>query len=241
MKSMKKTKIIFGISLALILLLIIFTASFNSYKDKQNIISQVTEIAESKGLEDIVVTYNGKITEYKIPSVAIDSSNLETLSTSQMYNLASALSNASIYVTKFTCKNNEYEIFPSTRSIHKNGKEISNDYYNSESYQDAIKNDTSSNQQQTLVTNDDELGACWALAKDAVKSRLKSPTSAEFPFSYNSDGVYIAKSENIYTVKAWVEAENSFGSLIRNNFTVTMEKSGYGENTKFTLKSCTIE
>lgn len=94
---------------------------------------------------------------------------------------------------------------------------------------------------ETNVTNDDELGTCWALAKDVVKANLKSPSSAKFPFSYGSDGVSITNSGNIYTVQAWVDAENSFGANLRSNFIVTMEKSGSGKNAKFTSKSCVIE
>lgn len=89
--------------------------------------------------------------------------------------------------------------------------------------------------------SDDEFGTCWALAKDVVKSNLKSPSSAKFPFSYNSEGVSITKSGDTYTVKAWVDADNSFGANIRSNFTVTMEKSGSGKNTKFISKSCIID
>lgn len=83
---------------------------------------------------------------------------------------------------------------------------------------------------------DDELGACWALAEKVVKAQLKSPSSAKFPFSYANKDVSITKSGDIYTVKAWVDAENSFGALIRNDFTVTMTKSG----SKFTSESCII-
>ena len=77
----------------------------------------------------------------------------------------------------------------------------------------------------TEVTDDEELGTCWSLAMDVVKSQLKSPSSAKFPFSYADEDVSITKLEDIYTVKAWVDAENSFGSTLRSNFTVTMKKS----------------
>jgi hypothetical protein len=75
------------------------------------------------------------------------------------------------------------------------------------------------------------------LAEDVVKSQLKSPSSAKFPFSYADEDVSITKSSNKYTVKSWVEAENSFGETLRSNFTVTMTKSGF----KFTVDSCIID
>lgn len=93
----------------------------------------------------------------------------------------------------------------------------------------------------TKVTDDDELGTCWALAKDVVKANLKSPSSAKFPFSYGDSDVSITKSEDTYIVKAWVDAENSFGAKLRNNFTVTMTKSGYGKSAVFTAETCIID
>ena len=87
---------------------------------------------------------------------------------------------------------------------------------------------------------DDEKGACWALAEDVVKANLKSPSSAKFPFSYGSDGVSMTKSGNLYTVSAWVDAENSYGAELRSDFTVTMTKSGYGDDAQFTADSCDI-
>lgn len=87
------------------------------------------------------------------------------------------------------------------------------------------------------ISNDDERNICWELAQKAVKNQLKSPSSAKFPFAYNSKGVSITSSGNSYTVRAWVEAQNSFGATIQNNFTVKIEKSG----TTFTVLSCDIQ
>ena len=87
------------------------------------------------------------------------------------------------------------------------------------------------------VTNDDERNICWELAQKAVKNQLKSPSSAKFPFAYNSKGVSITSSGNSYTVRAWVEAQNSFGATIKDSFTVKIEKSG----TTFTVISCDIQ
>lgn len=49
--------------------------------------------------------------------------------------------------------------------------------------------------------SDDIKGALWALAKQSVKTELKSPSSANFPFSYASDGVSISQSGYIYGKK----------------------------------------
>lgn len=115
---------------------------------------------------------------------------------------------------------------------HNQFKDIGIDYssINYEDYDDSYN-------KSEAVTDDDELGTCWALAEDVVKSKLKSPSSAKFPFSYADEDVSITKSGNTYTVKAWVEAENSFGAKPRSNFTVTMTKNG----SKFTEESCVID
>ncbi len=99
---------------------------------------------------------------------------------------------------------------------------------------------TSSSSSATSVTDEDDLIMCWGLAKDVVRANLKSPSSAKFPFSYNSKDVTITKSGDIYTVKAWVEAENAFGATLRPDFTVKIVKSGSGKNAKFVSQSCYI-
>lgn len=235
----KKIKIILGSAIVLILIIIIAIFSFNR-------ISQTTElkqIAIENGLEDVSITYMGKVPGYDFQEVVIKCSNFDTLTAEEMYKVDAAFDYAGVFVGSFSCNGDTYVVYPSTRSIHKNGEEIHDDYWNSESYKSAKenKNNASSKGSGTVVTDDDELGACWALAKDVVKSNLKSPSSAKFPFSYGSDGVTITKSGNTYTVKAWVDADNSFGANIRSNFTVTMEKSGSGKNAKFTSKSCIID
>lgn len=109
-------------------------------------------------------------------------------------------------------------------------------------YENEVRNDYQSTYNTDLSNtgtedvNDDELNICWALARDEVKAHLKSPSSAKFPFSYKNKDVLITKSGDIYTVKAWVEAENSFGVTLKNNFTVTIKKVG----SVFTVQSCYI-
>lgn len=99
----------------------------------------------------------------------------------------------------------------------------------------------SSSEKWVKETNDDYLGICWALAEKAVKNKLKSPSSAKFPFSYGSNGVSIQSSGNNYKVTAYVEAENSFGAKLKKNFVVYLTRSGTGKNAKFSVTSCDIK
>lgn len=114
---------------------------------------------------------------------------------------------------------------------------INDDYVYMESDGSYTPSSSSSNTSKGTTITDDELGTCWALAEDIVKSHLKSPSSAKFPFSYADEDVSITKSGDIYTVKSWVDSENSLGATLRSNFTVTITKSG----SKFTAESCIID
>lgn len=235
----KKTiKLILSSAIVIIMIIIIGVFSFN----RISLTNELKKIAEENGLKDVSITYKGKVPGYDFQEVVIKCSNFDTLTVEEMYKVGCAFDYTDVFVGSFSCNGDHYVVYPSTRSIHKNGEEIHDDYWNSESYKSAKenKNNTSSKSNGTVVT-DDELGTCWALAKDVVKSNLKSLYSAKFPFSYRSDWVLITKSGNTYIVKAWVDADNSFGANIRSDFTVTMEKSGTGKNAKFTSKSCVID
>jgi hypothetical protein len=80
--------------------------------------------------------------------------------------------------------------------------------------------------------SDDEKLFAWMAAEKIVKQNLKAPSTAKFPFSYNSTSVEIKKIDaNTFRVNAYVDAENSYGAIIRNNFTITIVKSGSGNFT----------
>ena len=64
-------------------------------------------------------------------------------------------------------------------------------------------------------------------AEDDVKNNLKAPSTAKFPgHIVESDEWIINKNGNRYTVSSYVDAQNSFGTMIRSNFTVTYEWNG---------------
>jgi hypothetical protein len=64
--------------------------------------------------------------------------------------------------------------------------------------------------------------------KTEVNKKLKSPKSASYPWGYDQ---YNIKEEDgathegfkRYTVKSYVDADNSFGASIRTNFVVVLE------------------
>lgn len=64
--------------------------------------------------------------------------------------------------------------------------------------------------------------AAYSAAKRLVSSKLKNPSTAKFP-SYYSGEMSMTRSGSTWTVKGWVDAENGFGGVVRNNFTATFK------------------
>lgn len=73
-----------------------------------------------------------------------------------------------------------------------------------------------------------------AAAEHVVKDNLKSPSSAKF---CSSDECKVKRDKNTWTVSGWVDADNSFGASIRNDFTVKITFTG---KEKYTIDSCSI-
>lgn len=76
------------------------------------------------------------------------------------------------------------------------------------------------------VENKDDRTFAWVVAEEAVKTKLKSPSTAKFPFSSISKGVDIKSSGDIYVVESYVDAKNDFGAVIRSNFKVKFKRDG---------------
>lgn len=70
-------------------------------------------------------------------------------------------------------------------------------------------NNTSVDEYDALVT-----------AHSFVEDKLKAPATAEFPTIKNT---VIKKTENIWELSSYVDAQNSFGATIRTNWYVKME------------------
>ena len=73
-------------------------------------------------------------------------------------------------------------------------------------------------------------------AISVVGKQLKSPSSAEFS-SRSSTSIKLSSGTSIWTVSGWVEAENSFGATIRNEFKVTLSYQDKGD---YVVVSCNI-
>lgn len=76
------------------------------------------------------------------------------------------------------------------------------------------------------VSSVGELDA-YIAAQMFIEKRLKAPNTADFE-NYNSDNVRKI-SENKYSVRGYVDAENSFGAKIRSQFSCQLEYLGDNE------------
>ena len=65
-----------------------------------------------------------------------------------------------------------------------------------------------------------DFDACW-MAQKFVKGQLKAPSTAKFAPCGEPDTV-VTRIERAWIVRSWVDAENSFGANLRNNFTAKL-------------------
>lgn len=74
-------------------------------------------------------------------------------------------------------------------------------------------------------------------AEKEVKKKLKCPSSAKF-LPYEEVEVGFDKDSNSYTIEGYVDAQNSFGAMIRNEYYVLIQRIEEG---KYVLKYITID
>lgn len=80
---------------------------------------------------------------------------------------------------------------------------------------------TSKNQYQ------DEITTAFIISKEIVKTKLKAPATAEFPFV---DFKYSSLGQNTYSITSYVDAQNSYGALLRNDWCVRLKYLGGDKN-----------
>ncbi len=71
---------------------------------------------------------------------------------------------------------------------------------------------------QTSNTNKDNSTVAYVQAQNFVKSVLKSPSSADFPFLGSGTKI----SEDIYKITSYVDSQNGFGAMIRSDYSITL-------------------
>ena len=78
----------------------------------------------------------------------------------------------------------------------------------------------------TLSSEEQAFAKNYAI--ECVKNTLKAPSTAEFPGGLLTpyQDWNMSKSNNLVTVSSYVDAENSFGAMIRSPFTIQMKIDG---------------
>lgn len=65
-----------------------------------------------------------------------------------------------------------------------------------------------------------------------VEKSLKAPSTADFPWTMKAN----ASSGQVYTINSYVDAQNSFGAMIRTNFYCQLKYTGDGKTDSWVVK-----
>lgn len=229
-------------ALAIFLCIPLTGCSLFGRMDAQRYISSLEDKATKAGFKNVKIEYEQDFDGTHWYNMNCDS--LSKYTNEELVDMMSNLNNmmfdegysySDYMIDKIDDGQNKYEIYGKT--VKKNGKEIYDGFSTKEDTETDESKDVPDEIEDAIntygpdapmyeVTDDDILSKCWVCAEDTVKNQLKAPSTAEFPFSYGSDGVQILQQGDYYYVKGWVDAENSFGAMIRNDFVVTMYQDG---------------
>lgn len=113
-------------------------------------------------------------------------------------------------------------------------------YKHGGNYKQGTSNSTSSSKATSTtypysLTEEQKL-VLWIDAKSAVKDKLKSPSSAKFPSGLTASGVtfHYNNSNGTASIWGWVEAENSYGSVMKEEWLVDFKISSDGKRFQMT-------
>lgn len=73
-----------------------------------------------------------------------------------------------------------------------------------------------------IIETDNSILA-YDMSKRYIESKLVSPSTAKFPIFAN---IHVIKNEDVYTVSAYVDSQNSFGAMLRTNFIIKIQQVG---------------
>lgn len=83
---------------------------------------------------------------------------------------------------------------------------------------------SSSDREAEKAQNDcEDKGLAFVMAQKFVKKELKAPATAEFPRPTDSEVTTVYMGNCTHEVRAYVDAENSFGAKMRNRFYVKLQ------------------
>ena len=82
-------------------------------------------------------------------------------------------------------------------------------------------------QQKVDWSTEDNSFLAYSVMEDFVKKRLKAPSTAKFPGMFDGKADHITQLPNqTYKITSYVDAQNSFGALIRTRFIGEVQQTG---------------
>lgn len=66
----------------------------------------------------------------------------------------------------------------------------------------------------------------YVMMQDFVKRGLKAPSTAKFPWMGDSQVMVARSKDQTYTVYGYVDAQNSFGAMLRKEYTGVVKQVG---------------
>ncbi len=73
---------------------------------------------------------------------------------------------------------------------------------------------------------EDNSTMAYVMMQDFVKRGLKAPSTAKFPWMGDSQVIVARSKDQTYTVYGYVDAQNSFGALLRSEYTGVVRQVG---------------
>lgn len=237
---------IIGLIIVLLVIVCIVASSILSKRQEEiELKNEIVEVTKSFGLTEPVVTTR-KITykDHDMYYGTIYCSDFDKLSFEKMIELDKRL--AGVYklvsIEKYYCNSDVYDIFVSDtyQDITKNGVEIYKNKIETQSGSSTTKTDDISNLAnsfRTIDSDDDNFWYAVTAAESLVKDKLKAPSTAKFP---SPVGNYtVDQSGNSYIVTGYVDAQNSFGAMVRENWLATFEM-GDTSGSKYKISNSSV-
>ena len=132
---------------------------------------------------------------------------------------------------EIVCGDNHYSFFFSSShdTIKINGEEV----FTNDKQRTSTNLGTNNHSSNIGIHTDAE---AFTVAEYVVKENLKAPSTAQFCKITEATITYLGNKK--YEIKGWVDAQNSFGAMIRQNFTVTYTAVKKGSDIGCTNATC---
>lgn len=217
-----KKDIVIAIAIAFFIGLIVYSKSLGRKNEIVSLQDDVYNLATSYGLNDVRVelTYNSGL---KLYDVVLYCSNFDDISFKEMLEIASydgskgPSGREMLRIDQVISGGSEYSITTVSKTISKDHEIVYTEY----DFPSSTTINKSSGSYQTVSSADSQYWFAVTAAQNLVRDNLKAPSTAKFPAS--SSAYTVERNGNSYKVTGYVDAQNSFGALLRKNWTASFK------------------